>query len=132
MNEQVHASTVVLDRAGCAHPRTRVELLPREHKHYARVVCEDCGKQLCYRANPSNAQRRRKNAAHIQELLSSGRLTEWERGYCEGLHHNQRPTPNQQSLLDQLVTKHLNRKVVQSEYRRKTNGPVCYDQAVAT
>jgi hypothetical protein len=126
------ASTIVLDRSDCVHSRTRVELLPREHKHYARVVCGDCGKQLCYRANPTNAQRRRQNAAHIQELLSSSGLTEWERGYCEGLHHNHRPTPNQQSLLDQLVTKHLNRKVVQIEHSRKTNGSVCYDQAVTT
>lgn len=129
MNEAVQASNVVLERAVCAHPRARVEILPRGHSHYARMVCELCGEFMCYKANPTNAQRRRQNTVHIQELLSSGRLTEWERGYCEGLHHNHRPTPNQQSLLEQLVAKHLNRKVVQSEHRRKTNGPVRYDRA---
>jgi hypothetical protein len=119
-----HASTVVAD---CAHARTRVELLS-QGPHHSRVICQDCRKQLCFRANPSNAARRRQNAANIQRLLGSNRLSDFERGFCEGLHHNQRPTTSQQAFLDQLVKKIL-RKDIQIEHTKR-NGEARYSFAV--
>jgi hypothetical protein len=107
MNTLVHASNVVLNRTDCAHAQTRLEVLPSDHQHYVRVVCEVCGKQLCWKANPTNVERRRLNAISIQRLLGSSRLTEWENGFCQGISQNPRLGPKQQALLDRLVEKYL-------------------------
>jgi hypothetical protein len=79
------------DPGTCDHPRTRVEVLPPGNYHYARVVCAICGTQICYKAHPHNAERRKQNAIKIQKLLGSNRLTERERGYCERIQYNNRP-----------------------------------------
>jgi hypothetical protein len=117
--ETDHALTVVLDSADCAHSRTRVEILP-QGPHYSRVICEECGKQLCFGPKPTNIERRRQNAFNIQKLLDNNRLSDFERGFCEGIRHNQRLTTSQQSLLDQLVQEIL-RKDIQVE-QPKRNG----------
>ena len=118
--EQADSSTLVLDRAACSHPRTRVELLPRGHQHYARVVCEVCGKQLCWRPNPTNVERRRKNAGDIQKLLTSKLLTSWENGFCNGITQNPRLSPRQQETLDRLVETYLRKDMIIEHTR--TNG----------
>jgi hypothetical protein len=107
MNAQVHDSEVVLDRSDCAHSETRVEILPPGQIHYARVVCCDCGKQLCWTPHPANVARRQLNAVHLRELLDKAPLTDYERGLCEGLITNQRLSPRQQALLDALTDTYL-------------------------
>lgn len=129
INTLVHASNVVSDRVDCAHPRTRVKILPPGQSHYARVVCEDCGQQLCYRPSPTNAERRRLNAINIQKLLGSNCLTEWEAGYCQGLQHNPRPTTRQQALLDELVSKYILEKENTTNAVTNRNGAPRYECA---
>jgi len=90
----------------CAHTRTHVELLPPGSERYGRVVCVDCAKQLCWGPFPQNVSRKQQNAIYIRQLLGSNRLTDWERGYCEGIQHNHRLAPHQQRLLDGLVAKY--------------------------
>ncbi|SRR5260370_24134533 len=107
MNALVHATTVVLDRADCAHSKTRVEVLPPGQYHYARVVCDSCGKQLCWQPKPENAERRRQNAANIQRLLGIGQLLDWERDFCQSLSQHKLHSPKQQALLNGLVEKYL-------------------------
>jgi hypothetical protein len=107
MNESVHASTVVLDREDCIHARTHVELMPPGAQHYGRVVCEDCGKQLCWKPSPANVDRRRRNTVNLNKLLGTHRLTEWEKGFCQALIDNPRLSPRQQRCLDGLVSKYL-------------------------
>jgi hypothetical protein len=104
------------DPGTCDHPRTRVEVLPPGNYHYARVVCAICGTQICYKAHPHNAERRKQNAIKIQKLLGSNRLTERERGYCEGIQYNNRLAPSHQALLDQLVSKCL-KTDINDEYK---------------
>src|SRR6266576_5679643 len=109
MNTLMSANAAVLDRTGCAHTRSHVEFV-QGGPHYSHSICSDCSQHLYYVAKPSNAERRKQNAINIQKLLDSNRLTEWENGFCQGIHHNQRLTPKQNALLDQLVIKYLNRK----------------------
>src|SRR2546429_1342119 len=106
---EAHASTVVLDRADCVHSKTRMELLP-QGPHYSRVICEDCGKQLCFRPKPENIERRRRNALNIQTLLNDKRLENWETEFCQGITQNPRLSPRQQALLDRLVDQYLNKE----------------------
>jgi hypothetical protein len=108
MNEAVHASNVVaLERADCAHPRTRVDILPPGNCHYGRVVCTDCGKQLCWQPHPRNIELRQRNAINLRKLLNSGRLTEWENGFCYGITNQARISPKQQAVLNTLTEKYL-------------------------
>ena len=120
MNTPVPASTVVLDRADCAHSKTRVEVLPPGQYHYARVVCDSCGKQLCWQPKPENAERRRQNAANIQRLLGIGPLLDWERDFCQSLAPHKLPSPKQQALLNGLVEKYLKGEDIHA--RTKRNG----------
>ena len=118
MNTPVHASTVVLDRADCAHSKTRVEVLPPGQYHYARVVCDSCGKQLCWQPKPQNAERRRQNAANIQRLLGIGALLDWERDFCQSLSQHKLPSPKQQALLNGLVEKYLKGEDIHARTKR--------------
>ena len=108
--------------AFCTHSKTRDVLLPPGQHHYARVVCSDCGKQLYWKPKPENEARRKVNAANLQKLLDDGRLSDWERGYCQGLTKlNLRLSPKQQALLNGLVEQYLTREDIQNE-DTKRNG----------
>jgi hypothetical protein len=128
MSEQAHAGTVVLDRADCAHSRTRVEVLPPGQYHYARVVCAKCEKQLCWQPKPENAERRRQNAATIQRLRGIGRLLDWERDFCQSLSQHKLPSPKQQALLNGLTEKYLKQENIQNA-DTKRNGALRYECA---
>src|SRR5438067_3397195 len=91
-----HASNVAMDSADCAHPRTRVEILPPGQFHFGRVVCVDCGKQLCWQPKPENAERRRQNATNIKKLLGISQLLDWEVAFCQSLSQHKLPSPKQQ------------------------------------
>ena len=119
MNTPVHASTVVLDRADCAHCKTRVEVLPPGQYHYARVVCNSCGKQLCWQPHPRNVELRQRNAINVRKLLSSNSLNEYERGFCEGLTQNSKPSPRQQARLDRLVSKYLEKEITVNDSKNR-------------
>ena len=90
----------------CNHVHTKLELLPPNQEHYARVVCATCGTTLCFRPHPQTLAKRQQNAANIQQLLSDSRLTAFERGFLIGLR-NHKPTPQQQQTLDALVNKYI-------------------------
>ena len=114
MNMLTHASNVAMDGADCAHPRTRVEILPPGQFHFGRVVCADCGKQLCWQPKPENAERRRQNVANTTKLLGISQLLEWERAFCQGLSQHKLPSPKQQALLNGLTEKYLNKENIQN------------------
>jgi hypothetical protein len=124
MNTPVHASAVVLDRADCVHSKTRVEVLPPGQYHYARVVCDACGKQLCWQPKPENAERRRQNAANIQRLLGIGQLLDWERDFCQSLSQHKLPSPKQQALLNGLTEKYLNKENILNADRKENCAPI--------
>ncbi len=90
----------------CNHVHTKLELLPPNQGHYARVVCATCGTTLCFRPHPQTLAKRQQNAANIQQLLSDSRITAFERGFLTGLR-NHKPTPRQQQTLDALVNKYI-------------------------
>jgi len=110
----------ITGRSECAHLQTRTELMAPGHMHFARVVCVICGKQLYWKANPGNAELRRKNAMKLQALLGNSRLSDWERGYCQGLQHNPRLSHKQQALLDELAEKYLPERKISHEPSRET------------
>jgi hypothetical protein len=121
MIESDHASTVALV-TNCPHSRSHVELI-QGNSHHSHAICSDCCQHLYYMAKPSNTERRKQNAINIQKLLDSNRLTEWENGFCQGIHHNQRLTPRQNALLDQLVNKYLNRKATNNADTKRNGAP---------
>ena len=123
------ASNGALQRSNCVHSQTRVEILPRGQPHYGSVVCVQCGKHLCWEPFPQNASRKQQNAIYIRQLLGSGRLTDWERGYCEGIRHNHRLAPHQQRLLDGLVAKYKQKGNVSYNNARRNGAPL-YECAV--
>jgi hypothetical protein len=129
MSEQAHAGTVVLGRADCAHSKTRVEMLPPGQHHYARVVCAECGKQLCWQPKPENVERRRQNARNIQRLLGIGHLLDWERDFCQSLSQHKLPSPKHQALLNGLTEKYLNRENIQNASTGTSGAPI-YECAV--
>ena len=108
--------------ADCTHSQTHVELMPPGHMHFARVVCVGCGKQLYWKASPGNAERRRENAIKLQTLLGNSRLSDWERGYCQGLQHNPRLSHKQQALLNELAAKYLSKQKIYYDTPRQRNG----------
>jgi len=91
--------------SACIHEQTRVELLPPNQEHFARVVCTGCDTTLCYRAHPHTLAKRQQNAANIQKLLTL-KITSFERGFLIGVR-NHKPTPGQQQVLDSLVAKYI-------------------------
>jgi hypothetical protein len=91
----------------CSHSKTHVEVFPAGQKNYGRVVCDNCRKFLCWEPHPKNVALRQRNAVNLRKLLDSGTLTEWERGYCEGITNTPRLSPRQQGVLNELVAKHL-------------------------
>ena len=91
--------------SACIHEQTKVELLPPNQEHFARVVCTACDTTLCYRAHPNTLAKRQQNAASIQKLLIL-RITSFERGFLIGVR-NHKPTPSQQQVLDSLVVKYI-------------------------
>ena len=114
MNSLSHASNVAMDSVDCAHPRTRVEILPPGQFHFGRVVCVDCGKQLCWQPKPENAERRRQNATNIKKLLGISQLLDWEVAFCQSLSQHKLPSPKQQALLNGLTEKYLNKENIQN------------------
>jgi hypothetical protein len=115
-----HASTVVADCADCAHSRTHVETLPPGSYHYGRIICADCGKQLCWQPHPRNVEIRQRNANNLRELLGNDRLTDWERDLCQGLSQlkNLRLSPRQQALLNGLVERYLMEENTSADTKR--------------
>jgi hypothetical protein len=118
MNATVHADNVI-EHATCVHPRTRLELLRPGAAHYARTICVDCGRQVCWVPHRRNVERRQRNAINLEKLLRSNQLTDWERGFCEGTRGN-RISPRQQAVLNQLVQKYLEGEIKNDD--RKRNG----------
>jgi hypothetical protein len=124
MNILTHASNVAMDGADCAHPRTRVEKLPPGQFHFGRVVCADCGKQLCWQPKPENSERRRRNVANIKKLLGISQLLDWERAFCQGLSQHKLPSPKQQALLSRLTEKYLNKENIQNAEPKRSCAPL--------
>ena len=124
MNTFTHASNAAMDSADCAHPRTRVEILPPGQLHFGRVVCADCGKQLCWQPKPENAERRRQNVANIKKLLGISQLLDWERAFCQGLSQHKLPSPKQQALLNGLMEKYLNKENIKNAESKRSCTPL--------
>ena len=103
----------------CSHERTKVELLQRGQEHYAHVVCSDCNTALCFRPHPHRVSIRQRNAINVQKLSRLNSLTQWEKGFLEGVAQNPRPNPRQQTLLDELADKYLRRGIKQNEPSRE-------------
>src|SRR5882724_4786913 len=91
--------------SACIHEQTKVELLPPNQEHLARVVCTACDITLCYRAHPNTLAKRQQNAANIQKLLTL-KISSFERGFLIGVR-NHKPTPSQQQMLDSLIAKYI-------------------------
>jgi hypothetical protein len=68
-------------------------------------MCVDCGKQLCCKADPRSANRRRENQIIIEKLRGKN-LEPYERGFCDAVQHN-RLGPIHQGILNSLAQKYL-------------------------
>jgi hypothetical protein len=125
MNAQIQTSNGVADPYGvCMHERTRIELMPSGQTHYARRVCCDCKRQLCWIANPANTERRRNNAANLKKLLAEAPLNNYERDFCQNIINKNSLSPKQQGLLNALSEKYLTQKGYSDiEQQGKGNGP---------
>jgi hypothetical protein len=93
--------------------------MPPGEEHYARVVCAACETTLCFRPHPQTLAKRQQNAANIQKLLADSRLTSFERGFLTGVRKH-KPTPQQQQMLDGLVSRYiLNQRSNSSEVKKQ-------------
>jgi hypothetical protein len=91
----------------CLHPHTKLEHLPPGQEHFAVLKCAACDAWMRFIPHPCSVSRRQRNAININKISQISALTDWEKGFCEGIRQNPRPTPRQQALLDQLVAKYL-------------------------
>jgi hypothetical protein len=90
----------------CEHSNTRIELLA-SGPHFAKELCSDCGATLRFVPKPQTVQRHRLNAFRLAKLAMSEELSKWEREFLLSIAHQNRLSPRQQEILDELVTKFL-------------------------
>jgi hypothetical protein len=131
MNTKFQTSNSVADPYGvCMHERTRIEHMSSGQIHYARRVCCDCQRQLCWIANPANTERRRNNAANLKTLLAEAPLNSYERDFCQNIINKHSLSPKQQGLLNALSEKYLTQKGhSDSESPEKRNGALVQECA---
>jgi hypothetical protein len=101
--------------ATCRHLHTEDRLIEQPSHHYAKRICQDCGRQLRYLPSPEAKARRLKNAILIEKLLAMEMALEvWETNFIQRcIHtHNYKLKPADQDLLEELVARHLPEELV--------------------
>jgi hypothetical protein len=93
----------------CSHASTRQELMPHCHSHHVRLVCVACGSHLGWIEKPLNTEKRRFNAMRLARLAMCEGLRSWERGFVESVSRQEKLSPRQQEILDQLSVTYLGR-----------------------
>jgi hypothetical protein len=83
----------------CEHLRTKSILTP-EGPHYAKSICEDCGRFVRWEPKPETIERHIRNAELISALKQKP-LSDWEKEFLLSLEKwGPHLTPNQQNRLN--------------------------------
>ena len=95
----------------CPHAATKAETMPPGSRHYAQLVCADCGAPLRYLPKPENAARWKSNEIKLALLQAIPDLKPWEREFINGLvRKGGRFNPKEQIAFNALCTTYLQRR----------------------
>jgi len=91
----------------CEHEATRNVMEPPNSVHYAREICQNCDRVLRWIAKPETIARHRVTALRITQLMMTGSLSEWEKGFLRSIATQRKLSPRQLALLDKLCATYL-------------------------
>ena len=117
-----------LGRITCPHSGTKAEIMPFGSRHYAQLVCADCGVPLRFLPKPENAARWKSNEVQLTRIQAIPDLKPWEREFINGLARKGggRFNPKEQIAFNALCTTYLQRR---SYDPTKRNGVARYSHA---
>jgi hypothetical protein len=116
-----------LDAVICLHAVTKTEAMPPGSRHYAQLICANCGAPLRYLPKPENAARWKSNEIKLARLQAIPDLKPWEREFINGLlRKGGRFNPKEQIAFNALCATYLQRKSYDNTNR---NGVARYNHA---
>ena len=111
-SELLHTLAIEPDTRGyrsCSHSATHIEFCAPGFVHYARVICDRCGRFVDWLPRPSTLMRRKMMAYRLGLLARAARLSPWERGFVESVSEKRKLSPRQQAKCDELWSTHTRR-----------------------
>jgi hypothetical protein len=93
----------------CTHDYTRTVPMPEGSRHFAKLLCADCGIFLRFIPRPQNQRRWEANGYKLARLAMCERLNGWERRFVDDLakRGSNKLSPKQQAVFDRLVATYL-------------------------
>lgn len=90
----------------CKHLNLVKKLELPSSKHYARLVCADCGKFNKWLINPKTIDKLNTRQNFIDKLLVKANLTDWERSFLKSIYEKKQLSHKQENCLTRISTRY--------------------------